>query len=704
MTSRSWAIVLAALVMLPTFAPTRPGPAVAAESAVGELPDGPARVSVQAIGLAVGAGAGDLGLPDDVGWALLVENAGDRAWGSIEIVAELHGALGSRSALRAALGGGVVPPMIGRTRVPAGSTPLPPGGLVRVEGPLPSVGVPLPGPTNAVHPLRLRVVADGTVVGRIDTAIVRLGTSPPTTLATSLVWPLSAPPLRDPAGAVGMLDPLTHPGARLDTLVTALGADGLRGVALVPALHLIEDLVLRSSDVADPADDPDALRAAELLERIRAATLALPTGPIVAPYGDADLTRLLASDAALHPLAARAVLEGTRRVEGLLGRSPAPVVLLEAPVAPGVLDLLPGSTILLPHAAIDAPDLALDVPVGEPVRSLRSPTGRTFTVVVGDPYLTAALGASTRTSPGDPVLAAHELLVRTAMIHLEAPGREGRGLLLLPPPGFDPDPRFAAALLAGFDAAPWLTPTSPAALVAATLGERTPVTLAEGPAVVLPSRLADALRRAERDIELLAGATDGLPDQLDLRMGPRDLQAASDELMRATSRAFADDPDTAVALLGGVRAGVDAAFGDITIVADDVTLTARDGIVPVTIVHTGGVALSVRVELVGPAALTWTDGRVRELVLAPDASGSLEVPVRSGPTGRFPVTVRVTDPTGARLLANETLSVRATAVAGPALGLISALVVLLIIVGIVRQRRRGPSVSARRMDPRTMSR
>ena len=417
---------------------------------------------------------------------------------------------------------------------------------------------------------------------------------------------------------------------------------------------------------------------------------------MVTPYADADLDRLLSSGPALQPLAARAALEGARRTTVLLGRPQAPAVILEAPTSASVLDLLPSSTVLLPYTAIDAPDLVLDVPLGEPVRSLRSPTGRVLTAVIGDPYLSAALGVSSRSTPGDPVLAAHEVLVRTAMIHLEAPGRQGRSVLLLPPEDFDPDPRFAAALLSGLDAAPWLVLRSPAALVSAAGDDRAPASLAEAVIAPLPSRLIDALRRTERDLDLLVGATDGIPDDLDLRVGARDLRSANDELMRAVSRSLPGGTDTALALLEGVRAGVTSAFGAVEVAATDVTLTDRDGIVPLSVVRTGGVAVRLRVEVTGPAALTWPDGRVRELVLAPDATGSLEIPVRSGPTGRFPVTVRITDPTGERVLATDTLSVRATAVAGPALALISALVIALTVIGTVRQRRRGPSVTAAR--------
>ena len=701
-----------------------------AQTAVEDAPDEPsvARVTLAAIDPVVTSGGA-------VGWAVVIEHAGDVPWERVEVVTELHGSLGSRSALRAALAGGGVPGVLAREVVTSPASPVPPGGIVRVAGTLPLTGAALEGTDSAVHPLRIRVAVDGADVGRIDTAVVRVGADPSARLATTLVWPIDAPPARDADGdPSGVLDPLTVAGGRLDTLLAALGpvlgavtagvdedagdrppalAALAPGIALSVPAHLLEDLRLRGAGVptdavedlldgppppAPEAVEPAALRAALMLARARTTTRTLPAGPVITPYGDADLARLLASGPAVQALAGRAVLEGARRPLPLAGRDPARVLLLPTPVVPAVLDLLPVRTTIVPYAAIESPELARDIALGEPVRTLRSPSGRPVTALVGDPYLTVALGASTRALPGDPVRAAHEVLVRSAMVHLEAPGREGRALVLLPPDGFDPDPRFAAELLARLAAAPWLAPNAADALAASAIGAPEPARLRDAAPEPLPSRLAAGLTTTERELALLVGALapdattggDALDEADDgVPVGARTLTEASDELMRATSRAFAGDVDRATELLAGVRRGIDAAFGTMLLDVADVTLTDRDGTVPITVTRTDGLALRLRVEVTGPAALTWTEGRVKELVLAAGESRALEVPVRSGATGVFPVTVRVTDPSGERLLVAEVIGVRATAVAGPALALIAATVVVLVIIGSLRQRRRG---------------
>ena len=622
---------------------------------------------------------------------------GDGTWERLEVVADLHAALGSRSAVRAALAGGVVPRRVRRaveTVEPA--VPLGPGGLVRISGSVPLAGAALTGADTAVHPLRLRVLADGVEVGRVDTAVVRVGAPPAETLATTLVWPLAVPPARDADGTTIAVDASTRPGGSLDTLVGALETAVVEapraGVAPTFPVHLLEDLARRAAD-ADPDADAGAdagggpARAAALLERLRAVAAALPDGPLVTPYADADVARLLASRPSLRPSAARALRETPARTSALLGRATTAAVLLDGPRSPALLDVLPAATVVVPYAAIDAPDLALDEPLAEPVRTLRSPTGRPVTALVGDPYLTAALGAATRSAPADPVRAAQDVLVRTAMVHLEAPGRAGRTLVLLPPDGFDPDPRFAAELLARLADAAWLRPAGVGGTAAAA-ADAPAARLASTPVTGLPATLADALVATARDLELLvdtvdldAGAGGPIP------VGPRTLREASDELLRATSRRVG--VVDALGVLARVRADVDAALGEVTIAVDDVTLTDREGTVPITLSHVGELPVRARVEVIGPAALTWPEGRVREVTFDAVAERSLELPVRSGATGRLPVRVRVTDPTGTREFAAVTVGVRATALAGPALALIGATVLVLLVVGSVRQRRRG---------------
>ena len=213
--------VLLALIALPVAPVTAQTAGPAPDAAA----DAPARVTLTAIDPVIGRGsvAPDPATVDGASWSLLVEHTGTVAWERLEVVAELHGALGSRSALRAALAGGTVPPAAQRVVAPGPTGPIAPGSVMRIDGVVPLVGARLTGADSAVHPLRLRVLADGQPVGSISTAVVRLGAAPTARLAASLVWPLAGAPQRGPAGDPSAgLDPLTLAGGALDTLISAL--------------------------------------------------------------------------------------------------------------------------------------------------------------------------------------------------------------------------------------------------------------------------------------------------------------------------------------------------------------------------------------------------------------------------------------------------------------------------------------------------
>lgn len=694
-------------------------------SAAQEGPAPRASVTILAIDTAVGPGVDR----SDAGWRLLVEQRDTAPWQRLTVTATLHAQLGSRSALRAALAGGVRPAAL-RTVAVDLQGPFTPGSVIGVDSAIPLDRLTFPAGIGGVHPLRFAILADGIELARIDTAVIRLATRVPSPLLTSLVWPVDAAPSRGPDGRIEPgFDVLTEPGGRLDTLIRATGPMG-SGVVLAPAAHLLEDLDRRErqgapvvtspgdspgasatesgpGDPDDPGDpsaeqvaDEGARRAGMLLARLRAAILRLPHAPVTTPYGDADLAALIATGAAGRDLAALAVSSGSARLGALAARTPSRMSVVPDTSDPRVLDLFPSGLFLLPFTAFDLPPLALDLPLDDAVRRVRSPAGRDLPVVIADPYLTDALGASTRTSPRDPVLAAHELLVRTGMVFFESPGRSGRSLLLLPPPDFDPDPRFAAMMLAGLTSSPWLAPVDPEAMLDAAPAPLGPVQLAPTPTSALSSRVIRGLEmtRAQRDLlvgavdvdALVAGGATVRPDgSVAIPLDGRLLEEIDDELLRATSRALRDDPERSVVLIDGARAAIDRAFGTPVLTVLDLTLTDRDGRLPLAVTSTSSLPLRLRLDLTSPAALTWPEGTLQVVSLAPGGEQGLELAVRSTSTGSFPVTVSVTDPTATRLLAVETVAVRATALARPALTGMAAVIAALTIVGTIRQRRRG---------------
>jgi hypothetical protein len=668
------------------------------------------QLTVVAIDTVVGAGVAT----DAVRWRMLVENRTDEVWADVRVQADLHAPLGSSSALSAALAGGTVPSLLRRVSIEASPLGLDPGGIALVEGELTLTGLTIGGGVADVLPVRLSVLADGVEVGRLDTAVLHLATLTPVPLRASVVWPVATAPTRAADGTVGAaLDPLMLPGGRLDTLVRGLSSPGVTFVTIAPGVTLLEDLELRA---LEGGDGPGVLHAAALQEQFIAAIRQSQSGPIALPYADADISRILASPPAVQRLAAAAVFEGSRRLAGLTARSAGPVTLLEHPSDPRVLDLVAGSIVLLSYESIDGPALAFDLSPPDAVRTLVAPSGRLLAGVVADPFVTAAIGDGARErfatpgaplpleadreaapAQGGPVLAAHHVLVRTAMHYAEAPNRTGRSLLVLPPPGLDPDPRFLTALLDGLAAAPWLALQGPVSLVASASPDASPepIALRDPLADPLPPRLVQAIAQLAAARELLLDANDpaAAGGELDeLTIAGRDLGGIADELMRATARTTPSrsesDAGEVAARLEAIGTALRESLGALVVTGTEVTLTARDGVLPLTLRHAGGVPLRLVVEVTGPAALAWPDGTQRRLTLAADEERTLEIPVRVGSTGTFPVVVRVSTPDGT-LLAEETLSVRATALAGPALAGIGTVVAVLLVIGTSRQRRRS---------------
>ncbi|MEY3073218.1 MAG: hypothetical protein RLZZ353_1414, partial [Actinomycetota bacterium] len=135
------------------------------------VPD-PARLELLALAPVVGA------LPglDEVAWRAGVTNVGESTWSRVDVTAELRAPVTSRSALRAALDGANVTPLLRRRSVALIPRALAPGEQGLAEGAVPLTGLAPAGEPGGVHPLRLRVVADGVEVARLDTAVVRLAT------------------------------------------------------------------------------------------------------------------------------------------------------------------------------------------------------------------------------------------------------------------------------------------------------------------------------------------------------------------------------------------------------------------------------------------------------------------------------------------------------------------------------------------------
>lgn len=139
-------------------------------------------------------------------------------------------------------------------------------------------------------------------------------------------------------------------------------------------------------------------------------------------------------------------------------------------------------------------------------------------------------------------------------------------------------------------------------------------------------------------------------------------------------------------MIRAVQRTVDEAFGEVSLAAASVTLTSDTGEVPVTVLRDRGGPLLVSVHVESQGRLRWPEGRTSQILeLEEGGSTTLSFPTRAVTTGTFPVTVTITDPSGVQILARESLSVRSTSLSRPALTLMAALVIVLLLIGSLRR-------------------
>jgi hypothetical protein len=633
--------------------------------------------------------------PVDLELRLLIENAGPQPLDTLRVVLELYPAVRDRADLAAAFEGELSgQPQVKELLVREGAA-LEPGAIAGISEVFEHDEVDVWSEDGGVHPLRLAVVRGTDVLAQTVTAVVWVATPIEVPLLTSFVWPFDDTPWRTVQGAyLAEADRAIDAGGRLETLLATLERRPDAPIVLAPAAHLLEDLrdradgftaLERQPDGSVEAreiepEDPEARRANDALTRLREVAQRLPHPPVTGTYADADLLAL--TSAGLTDLAGEAAVEGRRRLQQLLDRAPdAGTHLVGGHLDPAVLDLLPGDQLLLPAGSV-APT-GPGGP-GADLRPLRSAGGRLLTGIVSDPQLTSFLEG--RPGPGGPVADAQRIVAGSAAAYFEHPHVAGRTLLVLPPDGWAPSPELAPRLLDAFADAPWLELTTPD--VVATSGYRggQPITLADPADEELSPTFASALTEAGHALDAARAAVTPEAPLIGGR-NPRDLE---DTLLRATSRwyrgAGAAESD---ALVRDVRRAVDETFGDVEVASGTrITLTSDSGQIPVTLQRTRGGPITVRVEVASQGRLVWPDGRRSEpLELTDGVAQTVSFRTRALSTGTFPVTVRVTDPTGEHELERTTVSVRSTAISGPALSATGLAVLALLLAGALRRRR-----------------
>lgn len=597
--------------------------------------------------------------------------------GTVELT--LYGALTSRDAL---VRGTVDPNALGDQRdvlsIPAALVPERADGAFSLR--LATDGSPsgLPVADPGVYPLAIAVAGpDGDPGPAMVTWIVRTpddaGATP---LRTALVLPLHVRPSFGPDGVPELTD---RARALLQTRARLLVKFRDVSVTVAPTPELIDAVAETDPDLLDEVADALA-----------------PHHVVTGTYVRLDLTAYADVADLAGPLEDQFEV-GTRTLRRALGRP----VDLRTWVGAGnptssALDALIDNGMdraLLRKESVTGPGLPIDEPV-----VISGGTGQTLAAILADPTLRTHVNGT-----ADPVLAAQRALADLALLAAtpEDGGvavSDGAASVVIKLPANQALPAlFLDTLLQGLRVGGPLRPVSLAELFAAdphgALDAPEP-----GPTVVGVAPSGQDLTAYGNNLaatdEIVSGygSFGGRVDPLTEDLRRRLLVSGSNDLTETERNAY----------LRSVSRAITAQTAQVEITDDEtVTLTSREGDIPVTIHNDTGGPVEVRLAFDSDNKLDFPDGDAQRLRLV-EGPNRIEVPVEARASGSFPLRITVTSPDGVLTVGRAQVTVRSTAVSG--VGVVLSVGALLVLVVWWARHWRSARRNRRLVDPEDASR
>ncbi len=535
------------------------------------------------------------------------------------------------------------------------------------------VRLPVQDPTQPADPARLRLNEEGVYPVRAE--LRGVGGGPPlASLVTHLIY-AAPPPGGGPPLDVGLIFPVhatpamqpdgsrrlpAQASERLAALARSLAAPTGVAFTLRPTPETLETLE-RSPRAADRTTLETLAQAANGRQTAAASFV-----PVSLPaLGDAGLT----SEAVAQLDRGNEVIERT-----LATRPDVRTWIADDPIDPAAIQRLRGQQVdqlVVPDADLEPIDL--DVTLSQPFE-IPAPDVRPAAVLAADTGLAAHFSPS-----DDPVLAAHHLLADLAVIYRDQPSRR-RGVVAAAPRSWRAPAAFVDTLLAGLASSPILRATT-----LAEIFDQVPAATARGGATLartlVPVTPARALAGAEvrsarsslRAFATMLTADNGLDDDFEAML----LTALSTDLR----------PSQRASYLRGLDAAIAAEAALIEVPSErSVTLTARRGEIPVTVLSRAAYPVLLRLEVVS-AKLDFPDGASRAIELTRRNTTEL-FSVRARTSGTFPLRLRLTSPDGALVLGSSRFVVRSTAASGVGV-ILSAGAGVFLLVWWARHLARG---------------
>jgi hypothetical protein len=543
---------------------------------------------------------------------------------------------------------------------------------------------------GGVYPVRVQLVdtRSNAVVGALTTHLV-YSTAPASTKKLHFAWelplqtPIPASATTPPAStlATDPLSALSKPSAAtLNSLAQV--AEAVTAASSVPVTMSVATQTLHALAVGGHASTVGALRAANP----ELQYLWTPYVPVdAAALVDSGLTGELT-------LQLRTGWVGVASVSKALGPDTvgtAGAWITNDPVDDATLAQLQTqgyNQVVIPDSDVtSSPTPSAGGSTAAPF-TIASAHGPSFTALTSNSDVSSRFAAN----PGDPVLAAHQLLADLAQIYFEGGNTQTvRGVVAVPPTNWSADPAFVKTLLGGLNAQ---NPVVQAVTVSGLFQ-------ALGAPVACPAQGCKLAATPRAGGGLPVTAISSQRNRLDSFTAAAPsahtaISQISNLLLSAQSETLASHQQARIVSRTG--SALSAQLGQLSVTGDkSFTLTARNGNIPVTIGSNAGYPVKGVLTLTSDK-LTFPGGssRYSESVLLNKNTNNRYVPVQARASGEFKVTVTLTAPTGGLILTRGAVTVRSTAtsVVGVilSLGAVAVLLAWWVRTTVRRRAQRRP--------------
>ncbi len=533
------------------------------------------------------------------------------------------------------------------------------------------------GSCDGVYPVAIALERSGTVVAHLTTFLTYdepNASSVPKPLRVALVLPLQVPTTFTPSadGDVALQNPTKSETTSINRVITTVAAQPSVATTILASGQTVQEL----EKVGNKAGRSAGGQLSALSQAATGSTGDQFPAQGYVPFSASELVASGLSGEVDNQMARGHALATANRIATTDGTWVEPDAVGSG-LAEGLREV-DANQLVLPDsdlAAVNASNLTESQPF-----QLDLTKNQHVNAVAADSLLSSHFVAD----PGDPVLAANQLLADLSFIHYENPYEDdARGEVALPPAGWTPSASMVDTIMKGLTANPVLAPVTVNQLFAQVPAggnnqpaQRHLITSGTGPRFT--SAVAGQIAVGRTHLAGFQSAVQGHPPVL-TQLG--DLLLAS-QASTLTGLGRVTGVNSFNQVLSGQLALIQLA------IEHTITFTARTAPIPITIISRSNYTVAGHL-IVASNNFTFPQGAVRPMVLERQIN-SVSIQAHSRTSGdHLPVVVTFRSPNGDLTIARGTVIVQSTSISlvGIVLTILAAVVLLTWWIRTYLQRR-----------------